>query len=223
MKAILFKVAALAASFLAAPVAAFAGTYNITVDYVDIEVDGHVKRWIGYNGKSPGPTLRFKEGEEVVINVTNNLVEDTSIHWHGLILPFEQDGVPGFSYPGFKPGETFTHRFPIVQSGTYWFHSHSGFQEPDGAYGALVGDDSAGVFAEAGDGFAGPEPAVDLGACDDAEIGGEFVVGVVAAQQVSVFLHEGHEDVFSDIFDVGGGGTSAMGAEKSTDDRCDEA
>lgn len=62
----------------------------------------------------------------------------TSIHWHGLILPFEQDGVPGISFPGIKPGETFTYQFPIVQAGTYWFHSHSGFQEPNGAYGAIV-------------------------------------------------------------------------------------
>ncbi|MFO8140558.1 MAG: copper resistance system multicopper oxidase, partial [Marinobacter sp.] len=88
--------------------------------------------------KSPGPVMRFKEGENVRINVTNNLDEMTSIHWHGLILPFEQDGVPGISFPGIQPGETFTYEFPIVQAGTYWFHSHSGFQEPDGAFGAIV-------------------------------------------------------------------------------------
>ena len=82
--------------------------------------------------------MRFKEGENVRINVTNNLDEMTSIHWHGLILPFDQDGVPGISFPGIKPGETFTYEFPIQQAGTYWFHSHSGFQEPDGAYGAIV-------------------------------------------------------------------------------------
>tara|TARA_Y100001934_G_C11862065_1_gene544640 strand:+ start:17 stop:490 length:474 start_codon:yes stop_codon:yes gene_type:complete len=74
----------------------------------------------------------------VTINVTNNLGTDTSIHWHGLILPYQQDGVPTISYDGIKPGETFTYNFPIVQAGTYWFHSHSGFQEPDGAYGAIV-------------------------------------------------------------------------------------
>ena len=120
------------------PVMGLAGEYDLTVDRVEIDTGDFVKEGIGYNGKSPGPVMRFKEGEEVSINVTNNLDEMTSIHWHGLILPFNQDGVPGISFPGIKPGETFTYKFPITQSGTYWFHSHSGFQEPDGAYGAIV-------------------------------------------------------------------------------------
>lgn len=118
--------------------AASAAEYNLTVDRVQIDTGDFVKEGIGYNGASPGPVLRFKEGEEVTINVTNNLDEMTSIHWHGLILPYQQDGVPGISFPGIKPGETFTYKFPIVQAGTYWFHSHSGFQEPNGAYGAIV-------------------------------------------------------------------------------------
>ncbi len=114
------------------------GTYDITVDRVRIDTGNFRKMGVGYN-KSQTPTiLRFKEGEEVTINVTNNLRESTSIHWHGLILPFQQDGVPGISFNGIAPGETFTYRFPIQQAGTYWFHSHSGFQEPDGAYGAIV-------------------------------------------------------------------------------------
>ncbi|WP_417567572.1 copper resistance system multicopper oxidase [Marinobacter sp.] len=120
------------------PALVLAGEYDLTVDRVSIDTGDFVKEGIGYNGKSPGPVLRFKEGENVRINVTNNLDEMTSIHWHGLILPFEQDGVPGISFPGIKPGETFTYEFPIVQAGTYWFHSHSGFQEPDGAFGAIV-------------------------------------------------------------------------------------
>jgi len=115
-----------------------AGEYDLTVDRVEIDTGDFVKEGIGYNGASPGPVMRFKEGETVKINVTNNLDEMTSIHWHGLILPFNQDGVPGISFPGIKPGETFTYEFPIQQAGTYWFHSHSGFQEPDGAYGAIV-------------------------------------------------------------------------------------
>ncbi|WP_062817352.1 copper resistance system multicopper oxidase [Alcanivorax sp. NBRC 102024] len=115
-----------------------AGEYDLTVDRVEIDTGDFVKEGIGYNGASPGPVMRFKEGENVKINVTNNLDEMTSIHWHGLILPFDQDGVPGISFPGIKPGETFTYEFPIQQAGTYWFHSHSGFQEPDGAYGAIV-------------------------------------------------------------------------------------
>ncbi|MFT5487113.1 MAG: FtsP/CotA-like multicopper oxidase with cupredoxin domain, partial [Alphaproteobacteria bacterium] len=129
----------LAAAFItAAPIGAQAGTYNLTVDNVKIDTGDFVKDGIGYNGASPGPVLRFKEGEDVTINVKNNLDEPTSIHWHGLILPYQQDGVPTISYDGIKAGETFTYNFPIVQSGTYWFHSHSGFQEPDGAYGAIV-------------------------------------------------------------------------------------
>ncbi|HEY9119045.1 MAG TPA: copper resistance system multicopper oxidase [Marinobacter sp.] len=120
------------------PVFVLAGEYDLTVDRVSIDTGDFVKDGIGYNGKSPGPVLRFKEGENVRINVTNNLDEMTSIHWHGLILPYKQDGVPGISFPGIKPGETFTYEFPIVQAGTYWFHSHSGFQEPDGAFGAIV-------------------------------------------------------------------------------------
>ncbi len=124
------------ALWLALP--ASAGTYDLTVDPVTIDTGEFTRSGIGYNGASPGPVLRFKEGEEVTINVTNNLSESTSVHWHGLILPFQQDGVPGISYPGIAAGETFTYRFPIQQSGTYWFHSHTGFQEPDGAYGAIV-------------------------------------------------------------------------------------
>ncbi|MEX1199086.1 MAG: copper resistance system multicopper oxidase, partial [Pseudohongiellaceae bacterium] len=112
--------------------------YELSVDPVQIDTGEFVKSGIGYNGASPGPVLRFREGEEAVIRVTNNLDDWTSVHWHGLILPFDQDGVPGISFPGIAPGETFTYRFPIVQSGTYWYHSHTGLQEPEGAYGALV-------------------------------------------------------------------------------------
>jgi L-ascorbate oxidase len=115
-----------------------AAEYDLTVDRVEIDAGDFSRGGVGFNGASPGPTLRFKEGDNVTINVTNNLSEATSIHWHGLILPFEQDGVPGISYEGISPGETFTYNFPIVQSGTYWFHSHTDFQEPDGAYGAII-------------------------------------------------------------------------------------
>jgi len=119
---------------------AMAETYNLSVDIVTLDTGKFKRQAIGYNGATPGPTLRFKEGEDVTINVTNNLDVTTSIHWHGLILPYNQDGVPNISYAGIKPGESFTYNFPIVQSGTYWFHSHSGFQEPDGAYGSIVID-----------------------------------------------------------------------------------
>jgi len=120
--------------------ATVAGEYALTVDPVTIDTGDFSRAGIGFNGASPGPVLRFKEGEDVTINVTNNLSGPTSIHWHGLILPFQQDGVPGISYDGIAAGETFTYRFPITQSGTYWFHSHTGFQEPDGAYGEIIID-----------------------------------------------------------------------------------
>lgn len=92
------------------------------------------------NSSLPSPTIRLKEGQNVTINVTNKLKEDTSIHWHGLILPANMDGVPGVSFRGIKPAETFTYQFPVNQSGTYWYHSHSSMQEPLGMYGAIIID-----------------------------------------------------------------------------------
>lgn len=92
------------------------------------------------NGSLPAPTLRWREGDTVTIRVRNELAEPTSIHWHGLVLPANMDGVPGLSFHGIAPGETFTYRFPVRQSGTYWYHSHSAFQEQTGLYGALVID-----------------------------------------------------------------------------------
>ena len=127
-----------ACAMLLIPVASFAAEYNLSVDNVTIDTGDFIKQGVGFNGASPGPVLRLKEGETVTLNVTNNLDKNTSIHWHGLILPAGQDGVPGISFPGIKPGETFSYQFPLVQNGTYWYHSHSGFQEPDGAYGAIV-------------------------------------------------------------------------------------
>ena len=90
------------------------------------------------NGSLPAPVLRWREGDTVTLRVRNALPVDTSIHWHGLILPANMDGVPGFSFHGIRPGETFTYRFEVKQHGTYWYHSHSGFQEQTGLYGAIV-------------------------------------------------------------------------------------
>jgi CopA family copper-resistance protein len=90
------------------------------------------------NGGLPGPILRWKEGTTVTLRVTNRLRAPTSIHWHGIIVPFQMDGVPGTSFDGIAPGETFTYQFQVRQSGTYWYHSHSGFQEQTGVYGPLV-------------------------------------------------------------------------------------
>lgn len=135
-------VAALSASAtLGAATNATAGEYNLTIDRQDVDVGGRHGMSLTINGQLPGLTLHFKEGEDVTIHVTNKLKEDTSLHWHGLLLPGAMDGVPKFNnFPGIKPGETFTYNFKIRQSGTYWYHSHSGGQEQEGLYGSIVID-----------------------------------------------------------------------------------
>ncbi len=95
---------------------------------------------ITINGTVPGPLVRLREGTDAILRVTNGLKEDTSIHWHGLLLPPGMDGVPGVSFAGIKAGETFTYRFPVRQNGTYWYHSHSAGQEQSGHYGPLIID-----------------------------------------------------------------------------------
>lgn len=104
------------------------------------KVGGRAGHAITINGVLPAPLIRLRKGQTVRLHVENGLEEDTSIHWHGLILPFQMDGVPGISFPGIKPGTTFTYEFPIKQAGTYWYHSHSGLQEQMGHYGPLVID-----------------------------------------------------------------------------------
>lgn len=103
-------------------------------------IDGRRSRAIGINGTVPGPLIRLREGQNVRLRVENALDEDSSIHWHGLILPAQFDGVPGVSFPGIAPRSTFLYAFPIRQNGTYWYHSHSGGQEQLGLYGPLVID-----------------------------------------------------------------------------------
>jgi FtsP/CotA-like multicopper oxidase with cupredoxin domain len=92
------------------------------------------------NGSVPAPILRWREGDTVTISVTNRLPVDTSIHWHGIRSPADMDGVPGLSFPGIAPNQTFVYRLPIRQHGTYWYHSHSRFQEQTGHYGPLIID-----------------------------------------------------------------------------------
>jgi CopA family copper-resistance protein len=96
------------------------------------------------NGSIPAPILRWRESDTVTLRVTNRMREPTSVHWHGILLPFEMDGVPGISFPGIAPGDTFVYRFQVRQTGTYWYHSHSGFQEQTGMYGAIVIDSARG-------------------------------------------------------------------------------
>lgn len=112
--------------------------FYLTIDKVHVNITGTPAVAKAVNSMVSGPTLRWREGDEIIINVTNNLNEDTSVHWHGIILPPDMDGVPGISFDGIPAGETFTYKFPVVQSGTYWYHSHSGFQEQSGVYGAII-------------------------------------------------------------------------------------
>lgn len=121
---------------------------RLTIGHAPITIDGRAGHAIAINGMVPGPLIRLKEGDTVRISVTNTLDEDTSIHWHGLLVPMEMDGVPGVSFPGIRAGETFVYEFPVKQSGTYWYHSHSGLQEQEGHYAPIIIDP------------AGPDPVV---------------------------------------------------------------
>ncbi len=121
--------------------------FNLDVAEVRVNYTGEPRLATAVNGQVPGPLLRWREGTTVVLRVTNRMRVPTSIHWHGILLPAGMDGVPGISFPGIAPGETFTYRFPVRQSGTYWYHAHSGFQEQTGLYGPLVIDPAHGERA----------------------------------------------------------------------------
>lgn len=112
--------------------------FDLIVAETPVNFTGEKRMATTINGSIPAPTLVWREGETVTIRVTNRLSVSTSMHWHGIILPFQMDGVPGISYKGIAPGETFTYRFKVQQSGTYWYHSHTGFQEMTGMYGSIV-------------------------------------------------------------------------------------
>lgn len=112
--------------------------FDLAIGALPINITGRPRTATAVNGSVPGPILRFREGDTATINVRNSLRESTSIHWHGLYLPNAMDGVPGLTFRGIAPGETFTYRFPIRQAGTYWYHSHSGTQEQTGLYGPLI-------------------------------------------------------------------------------------
>ena len=118
------------------------GPRSVTLDLAirpeRIAIAGGTGSAMTINGSVPGPLVELYEGHDAVLRVTNHLPKDSSIHWHGILLPFEMDGVPGVTFPGIAPGATFEARFPLVQSGTYWYHSHSGLQEQSGVYGPLV-------------------------------------------------------------------------------------
>jgi len=113
---------------------------DLTISEQLFRLDGRTAPALAFNGAIPGPVIRLKEGQQATLRVTNRLHERSSIHWHGLLLPPAMDGVPGVSFAGIEPGATFTYRFPVKQSGTYWFHSHSGGQELSGMYAPMIID-----------------------------------------------------------------------------------
>ncbi len=112
--------------------------FDLTIDSLPVNFTGRRSVATAINGSVPGPILKWQEGDTVTVAVTNRLKEPTSIHWHGIRLPADMDGVPGLSYVGIMPGKTFHYTFPVVQNGTYWYHSHSRFQEQTGLSGALI-------------------------------------------------------------------------------------
>jgi CopA family copper-resistance protein len=128
-------------SALAAPGRApvLSGTeFQLEIGAMPINITGRQRTATAVNGSVPAPILRWREGDTVTLAVANRLSEESSIHWHGIRTPSAMDGVPGLSFHGIAPGETFVYRFRVPQSGTYWYHSHSGFQEQTGVYGAIV-------------------------------------------------------------------------------------
>ncbi len=114
--------------------------FDLYIGELPVNITGTVRTAMAINGSIPGPILRWREGDTVTLRVRNRLQQDTSIHWHGIILPANMDGVPGLSFHGIAPDGMYEYRFKVQQNGTYWYHSHSGFQEQVGVYGALVID-----------------------------------------------------------------------------------
>jgi len=123
--------------------------FDLIVAETAVNYTGSPRMATTINGSIPSPILRWREGDTVTIRVTNHLNTSTSIHWHGIILPYQMDGVPGISFAGIPPGETFTYRFKVEQAGTYWYHSHSGFQEQTGMYGTIIVEPRGGEHIRA--------------------------------------------------------------------------
>jgi CopA family copper-resistance protein len=114
--------------------------FKLAIGPQPVNFTGKKRMATAVNGSVPGPILRWKEGDTITLDVTNNLIESSSIHWHGIIIPTEMDGVPDISFNGIAPGATFRYQFQVKQSGTFWYHSHSGFQEQTGQYGSIIID-----------------------------------------------------------------------------------
>ena len=128
-------------SGIAAPLPAVSGAdIALEIAWRTATIDGRAFRAIGINGTTPGPLIRLREGQNVRLSVRNALDTSSSIHWHGLLVPPQFDGVPGVSFPGIDAGTTFLYEFPVRQAGTYWYHSHTGGQEQSGLHGPIVID-----------------------------------------------------------------------------------
>lgn len=112
--------------------------FALSIGQTPVNITGRPRTALTVNNSLPGPLLRWREGDTVSLRVRNQLAEPTSIHWHGIILPANMDGVPGLSFAGIEPGGDYLYQFTLRQSGTYWYHSHSGLQEQAGVYGAIV-------------------------------------------------------------------------------------
>jgi CopA family copper-resistance protein len=136
----LWRWPAFATSSIGEPAVLTGNHFDLVIDEMPVNFTGRNAVATAVNGSIPGPLLRWREGDTVTISVTNRLKVPTSIHWHGVRSPADMDGVPGLSFPGIAAGETFTYRIPVKQSGTYWYHSHSRFQEQTGHYSPLVID-----------------------------------------------------------------------------------
>ncbi|WP_333983458.1 copper resistance system multicopper oxidase, partial [Burkholderia gladioli] len=114
--------------------------FDLAIARSSVEIGGRSRRATTVNGTLPGPVLRWREGDTVTLRVANRMDEASSIHWHGIVLPSNMDGVPGLSFDGIAPGSSYTYRFKVRQHGTYWYHSHSSLQEQTGVYGPLIID-----------------------------------------------------------------------------------
>lgn len=123
--------------------------YNLDVDYKTVNITGKNIRAMSVDDSIPAPTIEATVGDILRVTFNNKMDVETSVHWHGVLLPNDQDGVPYLTTPPIQPGESFTYEYPIIHHGTYWYHSHTGLQEQRGVYGALVFHPAAGEVEKA--------------------------------------------------------------------------
>jgi CopA family copper-resistance protein len=180
--------------------------FELTVDHLLVNITGRRRLAVGVNGSTPAPLLRWREGDTVEVKVINRLDEPTSIHWHGLRLPTDMDGTPGLSFAGIPPHSEFTYRFPVTQHGTYWYHSHSGAQEPLGLFGPIV------IAPKAGEAHAHDrEHVVMLSDWSD-----EDPMAIIGALRQQPDYYNHHQRTLGDLGgDVGRNGLSSALAERA--------